>query len=388
MVLWIVFAVLALLTLALVCRPLLASGEPAVGGSDEVVYAAQLEEIETDRANGTIGEEEAKAARTEVARRLLRAHREAGEAAAIGRRRWVVAAILVVLIPAVTVAGYLTLGMPGYGDRPLAERQQTSGTDVAELLSQAEARLAAHPEEGEGWAAIAPMYLRLTRFADAAEAYRRAIDLLGEDARLLTGRGQALMFAGGGTVPDEAVALFERASALEPEAVAPRVFLAVADRQRGDLGAAAKRWASLLESSDGTENWLPLARSEIAALQQTDAAAGGTAAAALAAQPGAGPRIPAAQQGGPNPSSSAAAAIAALPAEQRAAQIEGMVEGLAARLEADGGSVDEWVRLVRSYRVLGRDEDAAAARTKALAALDETDRAAFTQAVGPATDGR
>ena len=54
MVLWIIFAGLSLVTLAFVCRPLLAGGAPSLGGSDEVIYAAQLEEIEADRARGTL----------------------------------------------------------------------------------------------------------------------------------------------------------------------------------------------------------------------------------------------------------------------------------------------------------------------------------------------
>ena len=38
--------------------------------------------------------------------------------------------------------------------------------------------------------------------------------------------------------------------------------------------------------------------------------------------------------------------------------IEAMVSGLAQRLESEGGTVDEWVRLVRSYTVLGRMDEA------------------------------
>ncbi len=363
MVLWIVFALLAVISLALVCRPLLTGSAPLVGGSDEVVYAAQLEEIEADRARGVIGTEEAQAARTEVARRLLRAHRAGDGRATASHRRWVTAAALVLLIPAATVGAYLTLGMPGYGDRPLAARQTSVETDIARLVSDAEARLARHPEEGEGWASLAPMYLRMRRFDDAADAYERAAAILGETPALLTGRGQALMFAAGGTVTDEALALFERASAAEPDAAAPQIFLAVAARQRGNLGDAAQRWRTILEGTDGTEPWLTIARSEIAALQQADES---VAAAALSRAPttqGVAPEGP----GAPSsltPPPAAMAAIAALPAEQRAAQIEGMVENLASRLTADGGSVEEWVRLVRSYRVLGREDDARAGRDR------------------------
>jgi cytochrome c-type biogenesis protein CcmH len=48
------------------------------------------------------------------------------------------------------------------------------------------------------------------------------------------------------------------------------------------------------------------------------------------------------------------------PAE-RDATIRGMVEGLAARLATNGGSLEEWSRLVRAYTVLREPEKARAA---------------------------
>jgi cytochrome c-type biogenesis protein CcmH len=58
-------------------------------------------------------------------------------------------------------------------------------------------------------------------------------------------------------------------------------------------------------------------------------------------------------------------------------QIVGMVEGLAARLETQGGTGDEWARLVRSYMVLGEHDKAHAALDKARRAL-ERDQAGLT----------
>lgn len=380
MVLWIIFAGLSLVTLAFVCRPLLAGGAPSLGGSDEVTYAAQLEEIEADRARGTLPDDEAEAARTEVARRLLRAHRGGGAAPSSGGRRWLTAALLLLIVPAGAAAGYVVLGSPGYGDRPLASRDATGAGDAANLVADAERRLAADPGDGEGWAAIAPVYLRMRRFADAADAYQRAITLVGPDARYLTGRGQALMFAAGGTVTDEARALFEQAAATEPDAAAPQVFLAVSDRQRGDMIAAARRWRALLEGSDGSESWLPIARAEIGEIQAAETArsSGTPSGDAPSNTP------PSGDPASPDfaPPAAAMGAIAALPAAERAAQIGAMVDGLAARLEADGGTAAEWARLVRSYRVMGRDDEAEEAVQSARAALTGDERSAFDTAIG------
>jgi cytochrome c-type biogenesis protein CcmH len=55
-----------------------------------------------------------------------------------------------------------------------------------------------------------------------------------------------------------------------------------------------------------------------------------------------------------------------------------MVEGLAARLEAEGGTIAEWTQLVRSRLVLGETEKAGAAyRAARLAYPDAGDRQAL-----------
>jgi cytochrome c-type biogenesis protein CcmH len=46
-----------------------------------------------------------------------------------------------------------------------------------------------------------------------------------------------------------------------------------------------------------------------------------------------------------------------------------MVESLAARLDSQGGSVDDWMRLIRSYTVLGDMVKAKASERKAREAL-------------------
>ena len=53
---------------------------------------------------------------------------------------------------------------------------------------------------------------------------------------------------------------------------------------------------------------------------------------------------------------------------QRQAMIRGMVERLAERLRRDGSDVEGWLRLVRSYMVLGEPD-------KARAAVDDARRA-------------
>ena len=51
--------------------------------------------------------------------------------------------------------------------------------------------------------------------------------------------------------------------------------------------------------------------------------------------------------------------------------IEGMVSGLAARLESEPADPQGWERLLRAYMVLGRKDEASAALARARLALAE-----------------
>src|SRR5688572_15272924 len=97
------FAVLTAGILFLLLRPLLRDGgkEGTRADFDAAVYRDQLKEIDSDRDRGLIGADEAEAARTEIARRLLAAdvegHTTGGSGARMSPRS--VAAGLAVLLP-------------------------------------------------------------------------------------------------------------------------------------------------------------------------------------------------------------------------------------------------------------------------------------------------
>src|SRR5687768_9247275 len=78
---WLLLAGLTAIVLLVLLRPLAATDarDRAPESFDAAVYRDQLNEIEADRARGLIGEEEAEAARTEIARRLLAADGKAAQ---------------------------------------------------------------------------------------------------------------------------------------------------------------------------------------------------------------------------------------------------------------------------------------------------------------------
>ena len=72
-----------------------------------------------------------------------------------------------VALPLLALGLYLAYGSPRMPDQPLAARLQDPASDqnLEALVARVEARLREHPEEGEGWDVIAPVYMGWQRYA-------------------------------------------------------------------------------------------------------------------------------------------------------------------------------------------------------------------------------
>ena len=348
MTVWFVLALMTAAAIFAVLWPLARQGRNLRSGSDVAVYRDQLDEIDRDRAAGRIAEGEATAAQVEVSRRLIAAADAqavllgaASPASAVWRRRGAAIAALV-LLPLGAAALYLAFGSPGLPDQPLAARLAVAkqNQSMESLIAQVEAHLERNPNDGRGWEVIAPIYLRLGRFEDAVTARRHALRLNGETAERQTALGEALVYAANGIVTAEAKAAFERAVALDQGDVKGRYFLGLAAEQDGNLEQAVAIWRAMLTGAPADAPWAEFVRQALARV-------GGMR----------------------GPSDDQVAAASDLSPEQRAAMIRGMVERLAERLARDGSDLEGWLRLVRSYMVLGDREKAREAVADARRAL-------------------
>ncbi|MGH6832354.1 MAG: c-type cytochrome biogenesis protein CcmI [Methyloceanibacter sp.] len=362
MLLWVVLACLTAIVLLVLLRPLAGAGtaERAPEAFDAAVYRDQLNEIEGDRARGLIGEEEAEAARVEIARRLLAADSKArtgDRAKSDGARARATMIGVAIALPLLALGLYLAYGSPRLPDQPLAARLQDPASDrnLEALVARVEARLREHPEEGEGWEVVAPVYMGWRRYGDAAQAYAQAIRLLGPSAKRLSGQGQALVLANNGVVTEEARRALERAAELDATLIEPRILLAIAKEQDGQFQAAIADWRALLSRADANAPWREMVEKRIA---ETEARLAGKPPAKDAT-----PQAGAQSQNGPSASDIAAAEN--MSAAERQAMVERMVQGLATQLDQDGSDLPGWLKLVRAYSVLDRKEDALKALQRA-----------------------
>lgn len=364
MMLWLVLSLTTLLVLAAVLWPVWrgASADRADPGS--AIYRDQLAEIDADQTRGLLSETEAKASRAEVARRLIAAEVErprASSKAISPAGRPIVAAALLAISGVAALGLYRTIGAPLLPDQPIAARLTAPivGESVEVLIAKVEERLRKAPDDGEGWAVIAPVYMRLGRFQEAADAFQNALRFQGESAQHLEGFGAATVAAVNGIVSEAARNAFARAVALDDRRIESRFWLAVAAEQDGKKDDAIAGFRDILARSEPDAPWRPTVEQRIAALT------------------GAAPA--------PGPSAEQVEAASEMSAEDRQAMIEGMVGGLAEKLKTDAKNLDGWLRLIRAYTVLDKRDLAVQALGEAKGAL-AGDAAALTSLDGLAKE--
>lgn len=351
--------------------------------ADIRVYKDQLAEVERDLARGMLTPDDGARLRAEVARRLLEADRAASGTAADRTVGPLVPASLIALVLLASIGGYFWLGAPGYPDLPLADRLDRStaiynsrptqeaaeaaagitGTapqnpDEADLLQRLRAAVAERPDDLQGHQLLAKSEMSVGNFPAARQAYQRAVELLASGATPQdhAALGEIMILAAGGIVTPQAEAELVATLKADPRNPVARFYSGLMLAQVGRPDQAFALWRPLLEESSPQDPWHEAIRSQIEAMAQ---AAGIDYVLPKAAGPGA-----------KGPDAGAIAAAGDMTPEQRQEMIKGMVGGLEERLLAEGGTAEDWARLVNALGVLGEADRAAtafAAGQKALA---------------------
>ncbi|MEM7302551.1 MAG: c-type cytochrome biogenesis protein CcmI [Pseudomonadota bacterium] len=328
------------------------------------VYKSQLTELARDQKRGLISDEEFENAKNEVNRRLL-AVSEASEGSSISLRQsagasYVVAMIATFAVPLGAILLYLSLGSPDRPDLPLSARSVPVESEPAlpELIARAEKVLEGRPDDLNGWTLLAPIYMKLGRSNDAVKAYRNIVRLSPPSPQLDATLAEAIVIAGNNQVTDEAKSLFQAVLEKQPGSPRARYYLALWETQSGDPKRAASQWSDLIAASPPNAPWLKDA-------QGFRARSAEAAGIELAALPG-------------NPTAEQIKDADTMSAEDRQEMISGMVASLADRLKDDPDNIEGWLRLIRSYQVLNRTDNAAKALETAIKQFkdrpDETGR--------------
>jgi len=129
---------------------------------------------------------------------------------------------LCVSLPLATIGLYWAIGTPSAlyainnADQSGQPTQATS-QDIQSLLNNVEQRLAANPNDAEGWAILARTYLALGRYSEARNGFLTLLKLEGESADIYASLADATGLMAGGNMSGEPISYVERALALQPK---------------------------------------------------------------------------------------------------------------------------------------------------------------------------
>ncbi|MCF6327090.1 MAG: c-type cytochrome biogenesis protein CcmI [Devosiaceae bacterium] len=357
MTFWIFTFVLSLIVFV----ALIYSGRPSRpdAGQDNILsktedhFKVRLQKIDDDLESKKLSVADADDARAELARELMR-HRavmsDTSQSPTKNRAGTVisVASFAVVALAFVT---YFGLGTP---ISPIADldpaqllAQSEAEIEFQEAMTRVEEQTRINPDDIRAWQVLSSAYVNSARYSEAANAFRHILRLEPPTADRLTDLAQALLMISPAEVDPRAIELLKSAVELEPTHPRSRFFLAVDATRLGEWDSAIEQWNSLLELASDDEPWVQAARESL----EVALARGETDAPVDARQPNIDEDI----------------IIDAAQADQ----IRSMVASLDARLASEGGTIEEWTQLVRSYLVLNEREMALQTYEKAIAAYPD-----------------
>ena len=380
MIFWAAAGIITLVVAVVLLRAIRRTGDDDLQSVtfDQRVYRDQLAEIERDQARGVIAGDEAKRLRSEVARRLLATDRvEAGTDVVRRGPNSVLVLGAMALMLAAGFGGYVYLGQPGYGDLPLKARiamaedrrvnrpnqaaleaalpprPQLEAVDPAfvDLVDKLRTAVASRPDDLQGQQLLARNEANLGNLTAAYQAQGRVVALKGAettDGDLLT-QATLMVQAADGQVSPEAEALLQQVLARDPRNDTALFFTGIVNMQVGRYDMAYGYWNALLQDAPADSPWRPEVLARMVAL--ADVAGVKYTPPAPAVPAGSGLR---------GPDAAAIDAAKDMTPEERQAMIRNMVEGLNDRLATEGGSAEEWARLIMALGNLGEVDRAGA----------------------------
>jgi cytochrome c-type biogenesis protein CcmH len=329
-----VFFALVIMTAALLAVPFVRVLRPQHGivrdsnAQAAAVYTEQLNELERDLTRGAISSEEYDSAKAEVARRLLQENAKMeGRAETVSQSSKLVrnfGLCLALFLPLSAFGAYMWHGSPELGQRHLPATLSEAKTPQ-DLVLMAEARMRQTPEDARGWDVLGSAYVQMRRLSDAKVAFERALRFGEETAPRLANLAEVEIMLANGAVEPHIKNMLQKALEIAPDNAKALSFLALGAEQSGEDAEAKLLWQKLQTTESADPRYRQLAQNRLARLNGEIR----------------------------GPEQSDVQAAQALTEQDRQAFITSMVQGLQARLMADGGSLAQWQQLVRSQLVLG-----------------------------------
>jgi cytochrome c-type biogenesis protein CcmH len=297
-------ALLALLALGLLTRPLWWRARAGTAPAQDAAVAAlrrQIEQLSTLHASGALADVPYREARDVLEKRLVDivvSTPTVAAAPAAGADKGLLAA-LTVFVLLITGAGYAWLGTP-QGLNPEARMAQAPAGEggghsvtreqIEAMLEGLAARLKDKPDDPDGWAMLGRSYAVLGRHTESVAPFKQALSLRPNDAVLVADYADALAAANGRSLEGEPSRLVEQALKLDPNNLKALSLAGTAAFNREDFAGAIRHWEKLAQLAPGGDMVQQVQGGIDEARRRMGGGAAPTPAAAVA-QANAGPAV-------------------------------------------------------------------------------------------------
>lgn len=213
----------------------------------------RLQELKREFTAGTISQDVFDQARTELEQTLALdlSVSSATPVVTPAQSARVLGFALLIIVPITAVIIYLQLGRVDSlsGELAAAVPAQQNVPDMKmnmdEAIAKLKAKLDQDPSNAQGWYMLARSYMSLQRYDESIVAYRKALELVGDDADLMLRYADALVMRSGGKFAGEPTELINRALKLSADHPQGLWLAGMAANEAGDHKQALLHWYKL-----------------------------------------------------------------------------------------------------------------------------------------------
>ncbi len=276
---WSLCAAMLVLALGFVVLPLMKNRQPEDSNREDLnisIHREHLRELERELEEGLIEQQQFDKSVEELELDLLSDMQgEKEKTTIVSSRSPLIAGLISVAIPLLTILLYVSLGEPGLIDgQPQQEVLEGASSEqmhsIEEMVVGLEGRLKEQPDDGEGWNMLGRSYLVLKRYSDAARAYKKTRELLGDNPALLADTAEALIMANNNQFSEESVNLLNQTLQLDPNNKKALWMAGYFGLEQGQIQTALQLWQRLLGLfPDGSQEAIALKQHIADVIQQS-----------------------------------------------------------------------------------------------------------------------
>lgn len=253
---WIAAALLLAGALLFVLPPLLrGAGQREIATQRDItlrIHRDQLIELQRDRAEGAITQEQYDNGKRELERRVLEETASIEAQAVAPQSGRAIGIAVALIVPAIALGMYFKIGnLDGLDPQRLQPAPEEAAhaitpEQIEAMVAQLAAKLEQEPENAEGWQMLARAYVYMQRYDGAVKAFAEYTKRVPNDAQALADYADALAMAKGRTLVGEPEAIIAKALAVDPKNIKALALAGSAEFNKEAYAKAIGHWEKIL----------------------------------------------------------------------------------------------------------------------------------------------